>query len=332
MSGRQAASTYLMDTLLIGGSVPMRRLRALIGRVAPSHLPVLIQGETGVGKELVARALHAVSGRDGSLVPLNVCALADTMFEASLFGHVRGAFTGALHDVPGYLAEAHCGTLFLDEISGLSLVNQLKLLRAIETKQFRPLGSHRDRQSDFRPVAASNEDMGGLVDSGRFRRDLTHRLAAIRIVVPPLRERMEDVPELVGHFARAVAPKGSDTPITAAALGLLQRHHWPGNVRELRHVVEASMALSGEGVDPDAVASLLERTQTPSVAHGRRRDHDRELIALLDRSAWDVNMVAHEMGVHRATIYRRLKRMGMEDGPRLSRADCAANQTLPLLA
>ena len=190
-----------MSTLLIGDSLPMRQLRALIARVATSTLSVLIEGETGSGKELVARALHEMSGRSGALVALNVCAVPDSMFEATMFGHVKGAFTGALRDSAGYLTEAHRGTLFLDEVSGLSLTNQVKLLRAIETKEFRPVGARSDQRSDFRLIAASNEDMVHLVEGGQFRRDLAHRLGGIKLTVPPLRDRLEDVPILAAHFA-----------------------------------------------------------------------------------------------------------------------------------
>jgi DNA-binding NtrC family response regulator len=295
----------------------MRQLRSLIARVAASTLPVLIQGETGSGKELVARALHEHSGRAGALVSLNVCALADAMFEASLFGHVRGAFTGALGDAAGYLTEAHGGTLFLDEMSGLSFGNQLKLLRAIETKEFRPVGGRADRRSDFRLVAATNENVASLVESGRFRRDLLHRLAGVRLVVPPLRDRSEDIPLLVAHFTGAVrALTRVDVVIADGAMRLLKAHAWPGNVRELRNVVEAAIALSGTTISADGVAALLAQETTSVPARERRRQLDRELLTLLDRAAWDVDEAARELGVHRATIYRRLKRLNVDaDAP-----------------
>jgi DNA-binding NtrC family response regulator len=300
------------STLLIGDSLPMRRLRALISRVASSSLPVLIEGETGSGKELVARALHQQSGRSGPLVALNVCALPDTMFEASMFGHVRGAFTGALHDAAGYLTEAHRGTLFLDEVSALTPGNQVKLLRAIETREFRPVGARADQRSDFRLVAASNEDLGRLVEGGRFRRDLMHRLGGVRLNVPPLRERLEDVPMLAAHFAAGVSNgRADDVVIPDGALRTLLVHSWPGNVRELRHVIEASIALSDGVVHEDDVSALIQPASNS--ARMRLAHQGKDLLTQLDQSAWDVNEVASALGVHRATVYRRLRRLGVDE-------------------
>jgi DNA-binding NtrC family response regulator len=302
-----------VSALLIGDSLPMRQLRALIARIAPSSLPVLIQGETGSGKELVAHALHQQSGRSGPLVALNVCALSDPMFEASMFGHVKGAFTGALRDAAGYLTEAHRGTLFLDEVSGLSLANQVKLLRAIETREFRPVGARADQRSDFRLVAASNEVMGQLVEQGRFRRDLAHRLGGIRVSVPPLRDRLEDIPILAAHFAAHARGKiAGDTAIASNALRALQAYDWPGNVRELRHVVEASIALSDGAVREEDISALIQPTTFHS-AERRLAHQGKDLLAQLDRCAWDVDEVASELGVHRATVYRRLRRLGVTE-------------------
>jgi len=302
-----------MSTLLIGDSLPMRQLRALIARVATSTLSVLIEGETGSGKELVARALHEMSGRSGALVALNVCAVPDSMFEATMFGHVKGAFTGALRDSAGYLTEAHRGTLFLDEVSGLSLTNQVKLLRAIETKEFRPVGARSDQRSDFRLIAASNEDMVHLVEGGQFRRDLAHRLGGIKLTVPPLRDRLEDVPILAAHFAaQAKAGHATDTVLGSGAIRALQAHRWPGNVRELRHVVEASIALSSGCVREEDVTALIQRDSS-STAQMRLAHQGRDLLDQLDRCAWDVNEVASELGVHRTTVYRRLRRLGISE-------------------
>jgi transcriptional regulator with PAS, ATPase and Fis domain len=231
------------------------------------------------------------------------------MFEAAMFGHVRGAFTGALRDSAGYLTEAHRGTLFLDEVSGLSIGNQSKLLRAIETKEFRPVGGTADQQSDFRLVTASNETIATLVQRGGFRRDLAHRLGGLCITVPPLRERMEDVPLLARHFAtNASAERRLDVVIGPGVIRLLQTHSWPGNVRQLRHVVEASIALSPGFVTLHDVATLI-RPGDDSAAGYRRASKTNELLAVLDRCAWDFDKVANELGVHRATVYRRLQRL-----------------------
>jgi DNA-binding NtrC family response regulator len=295
--------------LLIGESLPMRQLRALVARIAASTLPVLIEGETGSGKELVARALHEGSGRSGALVALNVCAVPEPMFEATMFGHVRGAFTGAMRNSTGYLTEANRGTLFLDEVSGLSLGNQVKLLRAIETKEFRPVGGPADQRSDFRLVAASNEGVAQLVERGRMRRDLAHRLGGLLVSVPPLRERMEDVPVLAMHFAMLVsAERCRDAVIGRGAMRVLESHSWPGNVRELRHVVEASIALSSGQIEEHDVVELI---RPANVRSRRRVRRDGDLVAELDRCAWDVDQVANQLGVHRATVYRRLRRLGI---------------------
>jgi DNA-binding NtrC family response regulator len=290
-------------TGIIGESEAMRRLRGLVQRVAPLSLPVLIEGPTGSGKELVARALHTLSGRRGRFVAVNVCAIPDTMFEATLFGHVRGAFTGAVRDSDGYLTEADRGTLFLDEIGALSPAAQGKLLRAVETHDFRPVGARRDRSSDFRVVAATNEPLHALVASGRFRADLAHRLNAVAVAVPALVERIDDLPALAAHFA-ALASPGATIAIPYEALVRLQEHDWPGNVRELKHVVDRAVAFAAGG----AVDAFELELGTSSAAGERLAERD-ELLALLAVCGWDTEAAARRLGVHRATIYRRMERL-----------------------
>src|SRR5688572_4167741 len=242
-SHHATVAANVVGSLLLGDSRAIQRLRSLIARLATSNAPVLIQGPTGSGKELVAEALHLCSGRPGPFVPFNVCAISDGTFESQLFGHVRGAFTGAVQDTRGYLAEADRGTVFFDEICSLTLNAQAKLLRAIETRSFRPVGGRHDRTSDFRLVAGSNEDLAALVGEGRFRLDLYHRLRALLVRVPPLVDHLEDVPLLARHFARCAADGGT-TQLTDAAIACLMEHRWPGNVRELRNVVEFAIALA----------------------------------------------------------------------------------------
>jgi two-component system response regulator HydG len=302
-------------TGIIGQSPAIRRVRELVERVAPLALPVLIEGPTGSGKELVARALHLLSGRRGRFVAVNVCAIAEAMFEATLFGHVRGAFTGAVGDAAGYLAEADGGTLFLDEISGLSPAMQAKLLRALETREFRPVGARRDQRSDFRVVAATNEPMHRLVAGGRFRADLAHRLDVVSIDVPALGERLEDVPALARHFAASASTAAS--PLAPDALERLQRHDWPGNVRELKNVVERAVALSSaDTVSAADVEAHLRRSLAASAPESPS-DADRgELLALLARCGWDTSEVARRLGLHRATVYRRMERLGISRPPR----------------
>lgn len=297
------------SAVLIGDSLPMQRLRDLVAVVAPTKLPVLIQGPTGSGKELVAALLHQLSGRSGVFVPFNVCAVGETMFEDALFGHAKGAYTGAVRESLGYLREANGGTVFLDEVSGLALTLQAKLLRAIETGTFRPIGAARDFVSDFRIIAATNEDIAMLADRGQFRADLHHRLSGLVISVPSLEERLEDVPELADSFARRFRP--NHPGFSAQAIELLQHTKWPGNVRELKHVVEVACAFSEYKVEATTVRSVLQgrgaRQALPVLAidQGERR----ELLDLLQRVGWDLAVAAELMGVHRATLYRRMKRL-----------------------
>ena len=303
-----------LDILIRGDSIPIRRVRELVMRVAPSNLPVLIQGPTGSGKELVAHALHLASGRRGDFVPFNVCAIAETMFEDALFGHVRGAFTGALTDTRGFLAQADRGTCFFDEVSGLALGNQAKLLRALESRQFRPVGARSDVSSDFRIVAASNEDLQALRDAGKFRDDLLHRFGKVVIRVPALSERAEDIPALARHFLSQSV--GSATDLAASAERRLMEYHWPGNVRELKSVIEASSVLSSRAtLTLDDVSPFLRANasgSTPTV----RSDFvlRRTVTAVMDLQG-DVYAAAEQLGVNPTTVYRRLRRAGFNTIP-----------------
>jgi two-component system response regulator HydG len=227
---------------LIGHSPAMAALRERILRVADAAAPVLVLGETGAGKGLVARALHADSGRAGAaFVSVNCAALPESLLESELFGHVKGAFTGAVAERPGLFAEADGGTLFLDEIGEMTPGLQAKLLHAIENARVRPVGASKDREIDVRIVAATHRHLAQRVREGTFREDLLYRLDVVSLTVPPLRDRREDVRELVEHFlgeARARNPKSSLQRISPEALEVLQRYRWPGNVRELAHVIE----------------------------------------------------------------------------------------------
>jgi DNA-binding NtrC family response regulator len=305
--------------VLIGQSAIMEELRATIVRYARSPLPVLILGPRGAGKELVAQALHDESGRPGAFVAFNTCAIADSMFEDALFGHVRGAFTGATHDAVGYLSEAHRGTAFFDEITGISLANQRKLLRVFETRAFRPVGGRVDRTSDFRLLSATNDDLGGMVDSGSFRADLADRLGVVAIHVPPLRDRRSDIPALVAHFLGEVV---IDVPVSlsAAALRTLESYDWPGNVRQLRHVLHrAALAARAPVVGCLDVESALGLGAASLPARADRADRvdfeRRRLVALMESVNWSVERAAGVLAVHPTTVYRRLRRLNLATRP-----------------
>jgi two-component system NtrC family response regulator len=292
---------------LIGESLPMRELRGTIERLAPTDLSVLIVGPTGAGKELVAQALHELSGRGGSFVPVNVAAVPEAMFEDEFFGHIRGAFTGAIRDRGGLLSEAHHGTLFLDEIGALGYTVQPKLLRVLETHRFRAVGARADQHSDFRALAATNEDLDALIDSGRFRRDLRRRLNDCVIRVPSLHERRDDIALLARHFAGAV-------PVASEAVRALEAHDWPDNVRELRQVVACGVAM-GDGRALSAADVRFALGDRPTRAHRPPTAElllDRaRLLKVLEASRWNTARAASELGIHRSTIYRRMRRVGL---------------------
>jgi sigma-54-specific transcriptional regulator len=300
--------------LLIGESRVMRELRAEILRFGPTRLPILVQGPTGSGKELVARALHAASRRQGALVAFNVCALNEGMFEDALFGHVRGAFTGASRDASGYLAEANGGTLFLDEISGLGLQSQAKLLRALETGAFRPVGGTRDRVSDFRLVSASNEDLLHMSSQNRFRVDLLHRIGGCVFELPSLSARCEDIPLLARHFVCEAT--GGAIEVSGTALARLQDSTWPGNVRQLRHAMDRLIVISGGvGIDVRHVESTLRVKDDGGGGCSSDALLRLRLVATLRTHEWNTVLVAQAMKVHRATIYRWMNRLGISAPP-----------------
>ncbi len=252
---------------LIGTSAVIALVRDLIARVAPSDATVLIQGESGAGKEVAARTLHALSPRkEGPFVALNCGALPADLLESELFGYKRGAFTGALRDKDGLFAAAESGTLFLDEIGDAPLSVQVKLLRVLQERAYHPVGSTESRTADVRVLAATNKNLRAEVEAGRFREDLFYRLHVVPIVMPPLRERREDIPLLAELFlTRAAAQQGhSDAHLSHEALHELMAHTWPGNVRELANVVEGAVLLSPDGIlRPAHVLAVLSKPPSP---------------------------------------------------------------------
>ncbi|HEX6066699.1 MAG TPA: sigma 54-interacting transcriptional regulator, partial [Longimicrobiales bacterium] len=232
---------------IIGGSAAFARVLEQVAMVAPTSAPVLVQGESGTGKELVARAIHEQSPRrDRSMIKVNCASIARELFESEFFGHVKGAFTGALRDRAGRFQAADRGTLLLDEVGEIPIELQAKLLRVLQEGQFEPVGDDRTRKVDVRVIAATNRDLGQEVAAGRFRRDLFYRLGVFPIVLPPLRERLDDIPALASHFAAQAARRFGTRPprLAASELRRLQEYSWPGNVRELQNVVERAVIVS----------------------------------------------------------------------------------------
>ena len=293
---------------LVGHSGPMCRLSDLIRRVAPTPSTVLILGESGVGKEVAARALHEVSPRaERSFVPLNCATVSAELMESELFGHVRGAFTGAREARRGLFHYANGGTLFLDEIGELPLPLQTKLLRALEERRIRPVGSEAEVPVDVRVIAATNRDLRAEVAAGRFRQDLFYRLEVVTLAIPPLRERREDIAELALHFNAQLSVRLGLPPLvfTPADLARLSAYAWPGNVRELRNLVERSLILGGlpaAGEAPGFAEPL-----PLSLAEVEKR----HILAVLDQCGGNHARAAALLGVSRKTIDRKAAEWGL---------------------
>jgi DNA-binding NtrC family response regulator len=301
----------------VGVSRPMQELYTVIRRVSSSALPALITGETGSGKEVTARAIHALSGRT-PFVAVNCAALPENLLESELFGHTKGAFTGASRDKPGLFETADGGTLFLDEIGELPKTLQPKLLRVLEDREVRRVGSNQGRRVDVRIIAASNLDIEGAVKEGAFREDLFWRLNVLHLRVPPLRERAADVPALAQLFLDQAAARSPVTvnDISSAAMSLMTAYPWPGNVRELRNVVERAAALTADRrIEP---ADLPDRLRDPATAASRVADAserrlplkelEREYIQeVLRQSNGNRSRAAEVLGLDRKTLYRKLQ-------------------------
>ena len=283
---------------LVGGSSPMRQLAAVVRKLAPLRLPVLLRGETGTGKDLVARALHEEGSRAaGPFVVLNCAAIARELAESELFGHRRGAFTGALKDRRGAFQEAHTGTLFLDEVATLPLDLQAKLLRVVEEGAVRPLGGDAVVSVDVRLVVATCEPLEVLVESRLFRADLYERLAVCRVQVPALREREDDIPVLARHLLDASEVGPCD--LSPGALAALRAHRWPGNVRELRNVlVQAALRASGGRVLPEHVTAVLAERAPPL----RRRVTAADALRVFEEVGGNISAAARRAEVPRSTM------------------------------
>ena len=304
------------DTELIADSPVMQPVLETIERIAPSDANVLITGESGCGKGLVARIIHANSRRaQRSLVIVNIGSLSETIFESEMFGHVKGAFTDAKTDRVGRFELADGGTLFLDEIANIPVAQQARLLRVLEDGEFERLGSSRTLQADVRVLAATNADLQAEIDAGRFRSDLLYRLNTIHIHLPPLRERGDDIHRLAQRFLERHAQRHRRKvdAFTDSALSALRRYGWPGNVRELNHVVERAVLMSrGRTIGPADLR--LDGGQMPGSSERSMTLEAIELEAIraaLARHAGNVVGAADELGVSRSALYRRMEKFGL---------------------
>ena len=301
---------------LVGESKAMREIVQLIGRIGPSDANVLITGENGTGKSLVAHALHSVSPRTAKpLVTVNIGGLPEGVFESELFGHVRGAFTDAKADRVGRFELADGGTLFLDEIANISLPQQTRLLRVLETGDFEPIGSSRTRHADVRVISATNSDLQNEVAGGRFRQDLLFRLNTIEIHIPPLRQRTEDIIPLATHFLRKHAQRYRKeiTGFDPAAVQLQLGHSWPGNVRELDHAVERAVLLAERNTIGAPELALTANRETSNKLEDLSLEEVEAFLIkkALGRFGGNVSHAAKALGLSRSALYRRIQRYGL---------------------
>jgi DNA-binding NtrC family response regulator len=319
---REAAEFTFGFESLVGNSTAALRLKEMISRLAPSDAPVLIAGETGTGKELVARAIHHLSPRrDEAFVPVDCAGISETVVESELFGHVKGAFTGAHAATLGLIRSADRGTLFLDEVGELSPGMQAKLLRTIQEKEVRPVGSARSFAVDMRVVAATNRDLDQEVSKGRFREDLLYRLKVVALHVPPLRERKDDVALLARHFLMRFQNDVSPvTTISSQALSVMEQYPWPGNIRELENAIRRAVALGrSEQIEvfdlPEPIGTMPVEALPPVGPFNGTTLADYEKAAIqnaLQRSGGNRRETARILEISEATIYRKMKSYGIK--------------------
>jgi transcriptional regulator with PAS, ATPase and Fis domain len=305
---------------IIGRGAAMRKVFEQLDRITDSSVDVLILGESGTGKELVARALHQNGPRkQAHFVGINCAALPENLLESELFGHVRGAFTGADRDKRGLVLEANGGTLFLDEVGELPLSMQAKLLRVLQEREVRAVGALRGVNVDVRVVSATHRDLRALVADGRFREDLYYRLAVVSVTLPPLRERSEDLPLLAASILERLSREaGVAIPkLTPEALRRLAAHPFPGNVRELENTLTRAFVFRKGNAITGADLELTERaSRRNSKSRREYQVEEREqIVQALRRTHWNVSLVSRELGIPRNTLYRKLRRYGLDERP-----------------
>jgi DNA-binding NtrC family response regulator len=296
---------------IVAKSSGMLRALSLVDKLADHDVPVLVMGETGTGKEVLAQALHAASARrEGPMVAVNMGAVPGPLFEAELFGYVRGAFTGAARDHAGYVREAAGGTLFLDEVGELSLDLQPKLLRLLQEQKFRPVGGTKDEKADVRIIAATNLDLAKQVEQGRFREDLYYRLDVVEVKLPPLRERAEDIPDLVRHLLAKIG--AAETAVSARAMSRLAAYRWPGNVRELENEVRRALVVAGgASIDERHLSrnvrrALVDRASSGTLVERRTAFEDQVILETLRETQGNQSQAARRLGISRQYLVKRL--------------------------
>jgi DNA-binding NtrC family response regulator len=303
----------LPESEMVGSSPEMIDIYKIVSRVAPTDATVLIEGETGTGKELIARMIHRNSDRGAQpFVAIDCAAIAPSLLESELFGVLRGAYTGADRDRMGVFEAANHGSVFLDEIGDIDQNFQVKLLRFLQDREIRPVGASRAKPVDIRVIAATNRDLRRQVDNGEFREDLWFRLNVIRILVPPLRERRGDIPLLAQHFLKKYNGRyGQQTKLTNAGLKAMSGYTWPGNVRQLQHLIERLTILAPEGkIDDAAVREAIDAAETRENASETLADTETEQIRrVLAATGGNKSQAAKVLGIERKTLYRKIERM-----------------------
>ena len=308
------------ESVLVGKSAPMQKLRAEVARAAPTTATVLIMGESGTGKELVAREIHTGSRVAGSpFIQVNCAAIPEELIESELFGHEKGSFTGAVRRQTGKFVEADGGTIFLDEVGDMSARAQAKVLRVLEAGEVEPVGAARVRQVNVRVIAATNRDLTESIREGRFREDLYFRLNVLPVRTPPLRERTEDIPELVEHFTRLFSQRDNRKPRRYApgALAVLKARSWPGNVRELKNLVERVLIMADsdpievKDLPPEARVSptdISEKGLQLGTLSAFKEYAEREfLVAKLRENAWNISRTAEVIATPRSNLYKKIE-------------------------
>lgn len=313
---RASVDSLLSTDFIVGNSPQIKRVLEMIGQVAKTDATVMIRGESGTGKELVARAIHANSNRRyGPLVVVNCGAVTDTLLESELFGHEKGAFTGASNSRKGKLEMADKGTVFFDEIGNITEKMQLDLLRVLETKEFSRLGGNKVLKSDFRVISATNRDLEEAVREGSFREDLYFRMAVFSVEVPPLRDREGDIELLTNHFLKEFATSSGKEiiSISPAAMRLIEKYPWPGNIRELRNVVERAVVVcKGTQISPDHLSFPFGYRTQDNDDDSLEAVEQRHIKRVLDKTGWNISKAAQVLGIDRTTLYSKIKKHGIE--------------------